>query len=242
MFRKRVCWVPTTRTVLLSAVLVIATVALMVRSANSFLSVNRPVQAQILVVEGWLPDYAMRDAAAEFNRGEYRWLLTAGESDPELAKWSHFTNWADHAAAELSKLHVDAVKIIAVPSAYTSRDRTFSSAMAVKDWLAHQPQIKTANVYTLGSHGRRTRLLYEKAFGSSIKIGVISHEDTAYDAKHWWATSEGTRIVGSEAIAYLYARLVFPFLSGQSGETDNSSRSPEAGDNLLSKAHLSNTL
>jgi hypothetical protein len=183
-----------------------------VRCVNSFLSVTQPISAQVLVVEGWLPDYAMRAAAQEFSRGNYQCLVTAGESDPELAKWSRFTNWADHAAAELSKLQVDPAKIIAAPSAYTSRDRTYSSAMAVKDWLAHQPQIKTANLYTLGSHGRRTRLLYEKAIGSSISIGIISHQDAAYDPKHWWATSEGTRIVGSEAIAYFYARFMFPLL------------------------------
>ena len=55
------------RRIAIVAVLLVAAL-LLVRSANSFLSADRPVQANVLIVEGWLPDYAMRGAIEEFKR------------------------------------------------------------------------------------------------------------------------------------------------------------------------------
>ena len=49
----------------------------------------------------------------------------------------------------------------------------------------------------------------QKAFGPSVKIGVISVPDPDYDPKHWWRYSEGVREVLGESIAYIYARIFF---------------------------------
>jgi hypothetical protein len=63
------------------------------------------------------------------------------------------------------------------------------------------------DVITLGPHARRSRLLYQKAFGNAVSLGVISLADPAYDSRYWWRSSEGVREVWGEAVAYLYARL-----------------------------------
>ena len=45
--------------------------------------------------------------------------------------------------------------------------------------------------------------------GLGVKVGVLAHPDDRYDSKRWWATSEGFQSVAGEAIAYLYARILF---------------------------------
>ena len=61
----------------------------------------------------------------------------------------------------------------------------------------------------MGPHARRTRLLFQEAFGSKVAVGVIAVPDDAYDPRHWWRSSEGVRDVVGEAIAYVYARFFF---------------------------------
>jgi hypothetical protein len=65
------------------------------------------------------------------------------------------------------------------------------------------------NLYSFGAHARRSRLLYQKALGRKIQVGVIAYPDYHYDPARWWAEGEGFRDVVGEGIAYLYARLLF---------------------------------
>ena len=69
--------------------------------------------------------------------------------------------------------------------------------------------LKSVNVVTEGPHARRSRLLFEKAFGKDVQVGVMSIPSPNYDHKHWWRTSEGVRTMISEVLAYGYARLLF---------------------------------
>jgi len=68
------------------------------------------------------------------------------------------------------------------------------------------------NVVTEDAHARRTRLLFQKALGNDVRVGIISIPNPDYDAKHWWRYSEGVREVIGEGIAYTYAK-VFPYQS-----------------------------
>jgi hypothetical protein len=77
--------------------------------------------------------------------------------------------------------------------------------------------VRSINVLTEDAHARRTQMLFEKAFGSGVAVGIISIPDPDYDAKHWWRTSEGVREVLGESIAYIYARICF-HPSGNSSE------------------------
>ncbi len=46
------------------------------RSLFTFLSVTQPVQnASILVIEGWLFEYMLKEAADEFERGQYAYCI-----------------------------------------------------------------------------------------------------------------------------------------------------------------------
>jgi hypothetical protein len=55
--------------------------------------------------------------------------------------------------------------------------------MAVKQWLQEQ-SLRTMyiDVLTLGPHARRSGLLYEKALGNAVNVGVIAIEDRRFDS------------------------------------------------------------
>ena len=65
------------------------------------------------------------------------------------------------------------------------------------------------NVVTEDTHARRTRLLFAKAFGPDISIGIIALPNPDYNAKRWWRYSEGVEQVIGESIAYVYAKFFF---------------------------------
>jgi len=65
------------------------------------------------------------------------------------------------------------------------------------------------NVYSLGAHARRSRLLFRKAIGASIRVGIIAHPDETYDSSEWWANADGFTETLCEGLAYLYARVLF---------------------------------
>jgi hypothetical protein len=97
-----------------------------------------------------------------------------------------------------------------VPSGAVLKDRTYMSALALKRWMSETKQnMSRINIYSMGAHSRRTRLLYQKAFEGQLEIGVIAGKDLRFDGPHWWRTSEGIRTIISETMGYLYARFLF---------------------------------
>jgi len=126
-------------------------------------------------------------------------------------------DYAHLAANKLRKMAGKEIPVQPVPCPKEKRDRTFTSAIAVKAWLAqHDPTATAVTIVTLGPHARRSRLLYEKAFGPGVDIGVVALENQDYDATRWWKSSEGVKEVISESAAYVYARIFFHPQSGNS--------------------------
>jgi hypothetical protein len=178
-------------------------------AAYPFLAVTERTGGEVLVVEGWIPSDAIGGAAAEFGRGQYRYLVVVlgmnekADSGSQMDKGNHVVDW-------LTKYGVPSQDIQAISYETGNRDRTYHGAVAVRQWLtAHAHEVKALDVVTAGTHARRSRLLYEKAFGRAISVGVIAIRSGGYDPAHWWRSSEGIREVPFEAIAYLYARFLF---------------------------------
>ena len=189
---------------------VAALVVFSIRGAYSFLAVNDPVDNGALVVEGWLPDYALQEAITEFGRGHHSRIFVTGGPLENGAPLSEYRTFAELGAATLLRLGLDTNAVQAVPAPRVRLDRTYASALALKNWLGSHGVVETNfNVISLGPHSRRSRLLFEKALGKDYKIGVIAIENQEYDAKQWWASSAGVRTMSDEIIAYLYARLSF---------------------------------
>jgi uncharacterized SAM-binding protein YcdF (DUF218 family) len=194
----------------LLALTVLVVLALFIGSkAHQFLALSSPVPAEVLIIEGWIPDYALDEAVAVFRGEKHRTLLTSGgitrDGWRDVPKYTA-AQWAE------TRLRRRGITndLFAVPCRVERADRTYHSALAVRGWFeTNGAAPKAVNVITLGPHARRTRLLFQKALGDNIKVGIIALEDRDYDSKHWWRSSDGTRQVVGEMLAYLYARLFF---------------------------------
>jgi hypothetical protein len=178
---------------------------------HPFLSPSRRENTDILVVEGWVNLHIMRAAAEEIKTGAYRRVFTTGGPVEGMGGYvNDYNTAASVGAGLLRKVGVPDDILQMVPSHISGRDRTYSSAVALKNWFhEHNVSVHAINVLTEGPHARRTRLLFQEAFGKDVKVGIISVASPDYDSKHWWRYSEGVRQVVGETIAYIYAKLLF---------------------------------
>jgi len=176
-----------------------------------FLAVTHRVNANILVVEGWVHSYAIRAAVKEFESHSYERVFTTG--GPVVGKGGYINDYQTSASvgADLLKEEgLPAELVQMVPSHVSGRDRTYSSAIALREWFrVHHIQVRNLNIVTEGAHARRTRLLFEEALGRDVKVGVIAVSSPDFDARHWWYYSEGLEDVVQEGLGYLYAKFFF---------------------------------
>ena len=176
-----------------------------------FLAVTDRVDTNILVVEGWVHLYAIQASARELNRGGYEHVYTTG--GPVVGTGGYINDYntcASVGADLLKKVGVPGELVQMVPSHVSGRDRTYSSAVTLRDWFhEHNMRVRSINIVTEDAHARRTRLLFEKALGKDVLVGIIAVPSPDYDAKQWWQYSEGVREVIGEGVAYLYARFFF---------------------------------
>jgi uncharacterized SAM-binding protein YcdF (DUF218 family) len=187
------------------------TAVLLLLTAEPFLAETHRVNSDTLVVEGWIHEYAIRRAVEEFRKGSYQRVLSTG--GPVVGNGRYVNDYQTSAsvgADELKKRGVPSQMVQMVPSRVMNRDRTYGSAVALREWFReHDMTVKSLNIVTEDTHARRTRLLFEKALGRSVAVGIIAVPNPDYDAKRWWRYSEGVKDVVSEGFAYLYARLLF---------------------------------
>jgi len=201
-----------------ATVLVAIASSVFIRSIGPFLSVNQPVHGELLVVEGWLPDYALQEVAEQYLHSPYKLVIVCGGPLEHGMFLSGYGSYANLGRATLMQI-ADKKDVIAVTAPVTKRDRTYASAVAVKNWLsARHASYGKIDVVTLGVHARRSRRVFEKVFGSSASIGVISIENQDYVPGKWWTSSQGVKTVTMESIAYLYTVLFFELRRGISGE------------------------
>jgi uncharacterized SAM-binding protein YcdF (DUF218 family) len=208
---RRERWGPSWKGWLVIGLVVIGMAGLLTYASFPFLAVTHRVNADTLVVEGWIHPYAIRAAVNEFQAGHYERVFTTGGPVAGMGGYTNdYNTSATQAAAQLQAEGLSADLIQAVPARVTERDRTYSAARALSAWFSeHHSSVHAINVLTQDVHARRTRLLFERALGERTTVGIIAVPNPDYDARHWWRYSEGVRDVISEAIAYLYARFVF---------------------------------
>jgi len=210
LLSRRPCLVPTLR----GWVLLVASLAGLAiiggRELGPFLTVNDPVPGGVLVIEGWAPDYALAAVAAEFNRHHYDKLFVTGIPLDRGGPLSEYKTYAELGVAVLLKLGLSTNDVQAVPAPQVAQDRTYAMARSLQSWLrAHGMAPAKVNLMTMGPHARRSRLLFEKALGKGVVVGVTAIPSRDFDPAHWWRSSQGVRDVIGEALAYAYARLLF---------------------------------
>ena len=178
---------------------------------HPFLAVTHRLNTNVLVVEGSIQRYAIRGGAEEFKNGSYERIFTTGGPVNGNGGYTNDYNTSASVAAEiLKKFGIPDDLVQMVPSRVIARERTYSSAVALRDWFReHNTPVHSINVLTEGAHARRTRLLYQKAFGRNVAVGVISVSNPDYNPTQWWRYSDGVREVIGESIAYIYAKFFF---------------------------------
>jgi hypothetical protein len=207
LVRQRVVYLPTWRGWILLGLLLGAAGFGMIRGAYPFLAVTDRVAADVLVIEGWAPEFALQAGVVEFQREGYREFFATGgpleKGDPNAEHGS----FAELGRVMLIRLGAPADRLSAVPAPKVKRERTVASATALREWLRQRGKMPDAlNVMTTDTHARRTRLLYEKVFGPGTAIGVIAISDERFEGSRWWRSSAGVRAVSGEWLGYLYAR------------------------------------
>jgi hypothetical protein len=176
--------------------------------AHPFLAVTKRVDADLLVVEGWIPGYMLGPAAEEFHRGKYTHFLVSGlENDPADRHASDPD--ALRTTARLEALGVPRNALVACPAPFARWMRTSKTAHAVRDKVVERGLKPTGvNVITAGPHARETWVAYEHAFGDSMPVGIISIPKNNYPADRWWTSRQGLVWVPKDFIAWLKEVLI----------------------------------
>lgn len=113
-------------------------------------------------------------------------------------------------ALRLKKMGVPKEEIITAIASETKKDRTYASAVALREAIiAYNIEGTDIHLISVGPHGRRSRMLFRKALGTDYTIGVTCLEPSNFDASNWMICSPGVRSVISECIAYTYTKLFF---------------------------------
>ena len=194
-------------------VLVVAAVAVVGigLAAYPFLAITEQAGADILVVEGWIPERTYLQVAELFQTGAYGRIVVVVPVYPgDVLVDAHGVYLDDRLRQLVTSANVPESSVDVILSPTANRDRTYHAAMVVRQWLEEQGRgDSTIVVATLGPHARRSRLLYREAFGPDLVRGVIALRDHTYDPQHWWRSNEGLRTVLSEIVAYAYAKVFF---------------------------------
>ena len=181
------------RLVVASAVLLLG--ALVLRDVYPFLAITHRVNANILVVKGWIHEYVTRAAVKEFQSSHYQRI---------------FTTSASVGADLLKKCGLSKGRLQKVPFRVMGRDRTYWPAVALRNWFRdHDMGVYSSDVVTEDLQARRTRLFFQKPFGKNVRIGIIAIPNMDYPLKRWWDYDQGLKHAVSKFAAYLHAKPLF---------------------------------
>jgi hypothetical protein len=138
---------------------------------HPFLASTHRVNTNILVVEGWVHEYVIRGAATEYKDGAYqRVFSTGGPSTGGGGYTSDADTSASVGAGQLRAAGIPSALVEMVPSRVIGQDRTYYSAIALRDWFReHHMSVANFNVVAESTHARRTWLLFQEAFGKHVK-------------------------------------------------------------------------
>ncbi|NNJ71337.1 MAG: DUF218 domain-containing protein [Kiritimatiellales bacterium] len=201
---------PTWRGWLLIAMLLAGLLLVLFMNIYSFLAPEEPPYEGVMVVEGWIHDFALDEAAAMYRNGNYSHIACTGIPIEIGSYLIEFESLAHMTALRLRKLGIPKDDIIVAVADEQKKDRTYLSAVALREaFIGHNIQASKIHLVTTGPHGRRSRLLFQKALGKEYQVGITCLPDAGYEPEKWYAYSRGVRSVIEELIAYLYAKLFF---------------------------------
>ncbi|MEN8254069.1 MAG: ElyC/SanA/YdcF family protein [Verrucomicrobiota bacterium] len=195
---------------LLVLILIVAAFIGLMANLYPFLAPDKPPHKGLFVIEGWIHDFALDEAARMYESGNYSQIVCTGVPIETGSYIQTFKSYPEMTAARLRKFGIDPSEIVMAISEDNRKDRTYAAAVALREaFIAYNMGETNLHLVTTGPHGRRSRMLFQKALGPDYAIGVTCLEESSYDAEDWYKCSEGVRSVIGEFIAYTYARLFF---------------------------------
>ncbi|MCX7818255.1 MAG: YdcF family protein [Kiritimatiellae bacterium] len=210
-FRRRTMWWPTWRVWLLVMVAMVGMGHLAAPALYDLLSPRDDGKADVLVIEGWIPDFAVPEVLRRIESNPDARVVTTGgpvEHGGYLQEWR---TYAEAARATLLAAGAPSGRVVAVPAPACRTDRTFASALALKRYLEESGVGGgRVSVVTLSVHARRSRALFQRALGGAFQVGSEPYESPQFGRRDWWRSSEGVRWVLSETIAAVHAWLCPP--------------------------------
>jgi hypothetical protein len=234
LFQRRQIWLPTWQGALLLVVVVAAASLIALRHLAGYLAAHDPATtrdgrgASTLIVEGWLEEDGLDAAIAEIGRGRYERVIASGGPIDGWREGQSWPTYAERAADYLRRHGVTSIPVVAVAAPESAQDRTFLSAVVVREWLRSQGgTIDAVDLFSGGVHARRSRLVFQMAFGPEVDVGVFAAAPRRYALERWWTTSDGVKAVLDEAISLAWTTCCFaPPAPGSHGERAPVPRSP----------------
>lgn len=215
LFARRTLWWPTRLGWVIGLGGLLATLLGWWFGAEAFLQKTDRRSTEALIVEGWIGIDGVRAAKEAYERGGYHYIIPTGGLTSN--RWgTRRWNYAEEAEKLLLRLGVPADRIVLAAAPDSNSQRTFSTAIAVREALASQHlKIESADVFTLGVHARRSRLVFAKTL-AGVDVGVIAWHPKSYSSGRWWQSSERAADLVKETVGYTF-ELVF-----NSGRLSNS--------------------
>jgi hypothetical protein len=119
------------------------------------------------------------------------------------------SSFAEMAKKELVGVGIADDKILAAQARDSHSQRTHAAAAAAWQTLRESGESpQNVNLFTFGSHARRSRLVFARTAPAAAQTGVISWCPPDYQDEHWWQSSERGEDLIKESVA-----LTFEFLN-----------------------------
>lgn len=210
LIQKKECYGLTWFGRLLTMLVIFVIFAVLFLRVPLWLSRSKPVNGQLLVLDGVMSNYAIKEAIKLFEKGTYEKIVVTGVDFPTDSYLLDYKSMAEYTYANFLKLNFDSTKIYCLPSGKALKNRTYNSGTILKHWMqeTNVPYTKI-DILAVGCHSARSKYLFQLALGNAYEVGVVSVNSPSYSNARWWETSQGARVVISETIGFLYAKFIF---------------------------------
>ncbi|MBU0621608.1 MAG: YdcF family protein [Gammaproteobacteria bacterium] len=209
-FRQRQIWMPTITGWIFLLLIFVAAGTLLANTLYTFLAPNDPVGARVLVVEGWLAPEELDQAIAAIGKGKYERIVTTGGPVSGWPGISQDTSYAELTASYLIQHGIHRDLIVAVPAPASAQERTFLSAVMLRESVKQQGiELDAIDVFSAGPHARRSRLLFQMALGKKVRVGVLAAKPESFEPDAWWRTSTGVEQMFFQAFGYIWVKCCF---------------------------------
>jgi hypothetical protein len=161
--------------------------------------VDRDMYVKSVTVNGYTTGYLPAKAVYEYYSSHSKKKVFFSEK-----------TWAERAASTLKGMGLSDQEVVAMPSPPVNVHRTYTSAIVLKEWL-EENNIKSINIFSLGTHARRSRLSYKKVLRDydDIEVGIIAVPSREYTPNNWWRKRRSAEFVMREALKYTYIQFFF---------------------------------